>query len=285
MIINKKGKRFYIEGVEYVIGGDIIGTGESAYSGLLGSVYEIRTYEDKETDNDTPDFYCTFEPPILEPDIRNLEKRFSEMYGCPKRLEDICLDSVILAPEMVKPVASLEDKGKEYNVYILEEELASNIDYVHNIKVFSDKSSAKTEMLMLLREEMKNGYIPVWKADEHYIEESDENSFECYIDGFYAEKHYSTSITEKTMKMSERFMAEISDFMISQDMLSQFRTQVLYLKKTEPLSDADYEQLINDDSVAERIKDKISEDDDFWAAYYSIISKVAREEVGKYIEK
>lgn len=80
-------------------------------------------------------------------------------------------------------------------------------------------------------------------------------------------------------------MAEISESMISQDMLSQFRTQVLKLKETELLSDAEYEQLLKDDSVAEVIKDKISGDDDFWDAYDSIISEVAREEVVKYTEK
>ncbi len=58
-------------------------------------------------------------------------------------------------------------------------------------------------------------------------------------------------------------MAEISESMISQDMLSQFRTQVLKLKETELLSDAEYEQLLKDNSVAEVIKDKISGDDDF----------------------
>lgn len=51
------------------------------------------------------------------------------------------------------------------------------------------------------------------------------------------------------------------------------------------LSDAEYEQLLKDNSVAEVIKDKISGDDDFWDAYDSIISEVAREEVVKYTEK
>mgnify|MGYP007044176277 CR=1 FL=1 len=41
MIINKKGEKFYFEGVEYVIGGDVIGTEESVYSGLLGNIYEF----------------------------------------------------------------------------------------------------------------------------------------------------------------------------------------------------------------------------------------------------
>ena len=223
--------------------------------------------------------------PILEPDIRKLEERFSQIYGSPKSLNDICLDSVILAPDMVKPVSSIEDEAKECNVYVLEEDWAANDDYGHDVDIFTDLNSAKISMLKQLKKEMKDGCIPDWKDDDDYIEETDENSFECYIDGYYSERHYSISIVEKPMKMSERFMAEISESMISQDMLSQFRTQVLKLKETELLSDAEYEQLLKDNSVAEVIKDKISGDDDFWDAYDSIISEVAREEVVKYTEK
>lgn len=287
MIINKPGEKCLCSnGIEYIIGEEVIGTENGDYEGLIGRIYEIRIGEaDKETDNDTSDFYCTFEPPILEPDIRKLEKRLSEMYGSPKSLKDICLDSVILAPDMIKPISEIEKNTKEYIVYVLEEDWAANDVYGHDIEICTDKNSAKRRMLKKLKKEMDNGCISDFKEDDDYIEESGEFSFECYIDGFYAESHYSISVAEKPMEMSERFMAEISETIISRDMLSQFRTQVLNLKETELLSDAEYEQLMNDDSVAEAIKDKISEDDDFWESYDDIISEVAREEVGKYIDK
>ena len=70
---------------------------------------------------------------------------------------------------------------------------------------------------------MKDGCIPDWKDDDDYIEETDENSFECYIDGYYSEGIIPFPLWKKPMKMSERFMAEISESMISQDMLSQFK--------------------------------------------------------------
>ena len=186
---------------------------------------------------------------------------------------------------MVKPVSSIEDGAKECNVYVLEEDWAANDDYGHDVDIFTDLNSAKISMLKQLKKEMEDGCIPDWKDDYDYIEETDENSFECYIDGFYAEKHYSISIVEKPIKMSERFMSKISESVLSQDILSQFRTQILKIKETELLTDAEYEQLLKDDSVAEVIKDKINGDDDFWDAYDSIISEVAREEVVKYIEK
>lgn len=153
MIINKQGEKCLCSnGVEYIIGEEVIGTENGDYEGLIGRIYEIRIGEaDKETDNDTSDFYCTFEPPILEPDIRKLEERFSQIYGSPKSLNDICLDSVILAPDMVKPVSSIEDEAKECNVYVLEEDWAANDDYGHDVDIFTDLNSAKISMLKQLK--------------------------------------------------------------------------------------------------------------------------------------
>ena len=157
MIINKQGEKCLCSnGVEYIIGEEVIGTENGDYEGLIGRIYEIRIGEaDKETDNDTSDFYCTFEPPILEPDIRKLEERFSQIYGSPKSLNDICLDSVILAPDMVKPVSSIEDEAKECNVYVLEEDWAANDDYGHDVDIFTDLNSAKISMLKQLKKENK----------------------------------------------------------------------------------------------------------------------------------
>lgn len=74
MIINKHGEAFLYEGVAYRIGDRIIGTDSTEYAGLNGIIFEIRDGEDKETDNDMPDIYCTFDEPILPNDITEMEK-------------------------------------------------------------------------------------------------------------------------------------------------------------------------------------------------------------------
>lgn len=58
----------------------IIGSDQSEYAGLIGSILEIRDGDDKETENDTPDIYCSFEPPALPADIAKVEAVFSTLY-------------------------------------------------------------------------------------------------------------------------------------------------------------------------------------------------------------
>ena len=101
MLINKPGAEFLYNGITYRVGDVIIGSDQSEYAGLIGSIFEIRNGSDKETENDTPDIYCSFDPPVLPADIAKVEAVFSDLYGEKKKLEDICFDMVIMAPEMI----------------------------------------------------------------------------------------------------------------------------------------------------------------------------------------
>ena len=62
MLINKSGAEFLYNGITYRVGDVIIGSDQSEYAGLIGSILEIRDGDDKETENDTPDIYCSFDP-------------------------------------------------------------------------------------------------------------------------------------------------------------------------------------------------------------------------------
>ena len=73
MLINKPGAEFLYNGITYRVGDVIIGSDQSEYAGLIGSIFEIRDGSDKETENDTPDIYCSFDPPVLPTDIAKVE--------------------------------------------------------------------------------------------------------------------------------------------------------------------------------------------------------------------
>lgn len=72
------------------------------YAGLKGSITEIRTGADKETENETDDIYCCFDFPDTEVEIHLLEKHFSDLYGEKKTRDDICLDLIIMAPDEIR---------------------------------------------------------------------------------------------------------------------------------------------------------------------------------------
>jgi|GEM_PF-1448514 len=103
MLLNKDGQHLTIDGTVFTVGAKILGTDESEYEGLFGFILEIMDGEDKDTENEGVDFACEFCPPT-EPDmIAQIEKRFSSLYGEPKKINDICLDYTIMSAEMIRP--------------------------------------------------------------------------------------------------------------------------------------------------------------------------------------
>ncbi len=211
MIINELGAEFEYNGVTYVIGEPIIGTKESEYEGLFGTITEIRDGSDKDTDNETPDLYCEFEDPILPSDVTELEKTFSDLYGEPKKLEDIILDSVIMAPNMIMPLAELKRENIGTKVYVLREEWAKDDDYGQKITVFSDKFTAKIEMLKQLKEEMDDGLVAEFKDMDGFNEETYDCYYECFVEPQAEANHYSISVTEQEIIMSRAFINNLKD--------------------------------------------------------------------------
>lgn len=116
MILRENGTRFYVEGKVLTIGGRISANGESEYEGLFGTVTEIRSGADRETENDVPDIYCDFETPVAEETLRELEERFSGLYGEAKTIDDISLDCVIMSPDMLEPLDTPPGKREDIPV-------------------------------------------------------------------------------------------------------------------------------------------------------------------------
>lgn len=65
MIYKKPDEKFSHENITYTVGSRVLANEASEYSGLFGRILEIRTDDDRETENDTPDIYCEFDPPCL----------------------------------------------------------------------------------------------------------------------------------------------------------------------------------------------------------------------------
>lgn len=206
MIITEPGAEFLYDGKTYRIGDTVVACWEIEYAGLIGRIDEIRTGENKETENETPEIFCRFELPKLSADITELEKRFSDACAAEKKIEDIPLDSVIMSPEML--ICPDNDRNKE-KIYVLTEEWANDGDGGFNTEIFSDYDAAKAFLNATLAREMSDGLIAKWKDRDSFKFEEDGDSYTAWVDGYYTELHYTLKIEVKEMTVSPGFVNRI----------------------------------------------------------------------------
>ncbi len=285
MIINRIGAEFEYEGVTYVIGASIVGTPESEYEGLYGSITEIRDGEDKDTENETPDIYCSFEVPVIPYDVEELEERFSELYQNPKTIDDIVLDLVIMAPEMICPLDDLKECRHHPMVFILAEDWAVEGEHGSSSEVYTDFDDAKRLLVQKLEEELENGCIPRWAGYENFVVHSTADSYECYIDGEYFENHYSLSIIAQKLCASNRFVRELAEIHKASCQLEDFVSQVSDWDEIAKLTDEKYERMVHDPRFPERLQNALGKNDHYWESYWETVSEVAHELVNEYLEK
>ena len=128
MVIDRIGAQYEYEGVTYTIGGKVYANSESDFEGLFGIITEIRDGDDRETENDTPDIYCEFMPPVLPDEIKTIEERFSRLYQTEKHMDDIGIDMVIMAPEMLR-VLDLPSDAQKLEIFLIREDWAYDGDF------------------------------------------------------------------------------------------------------------------------------------------------------------
>lgn len=285
MIINKIGEMFEYEGTTYRIGGQIVGNKQSEYEGLFGTITEIRDGKDKDTENETPDIYCSFELPALPCERKVLGERFSSLYHDLKTEKDIILDCVIMAPEMIRPLDDLKERRHYQTVYLLIEDWAVKGEYGNSIEIYTEFDDVKRMLNQKLKEEQETGCIPNWIGHEKFIEFSLSDAYECYIDGEYCENHYSVSIEAQQICVSHGFTSELADVYKSSCQLEDFVSQVSDWDEIEQLTDEQYERMIHDLRFPERLQSALGKNDYYWESYWQTVSEVAHEFVNAYLKE
>lgn len=200
MIKNKTGETFEYEGRVFRVGDWVYANESSDYEGLFGHIKEIRTDEDKDTENETADIYCEFMPPIIPACIEKIEARFSKLYGEPKKLEDLALDEVIMAPEMLLLDQELlpSDNRRARVVFVVTADWAFHGESDIKVELFDTLKDAQIYLLRCLAEEVAENSSPFnRRGDEDVCENPSETFYEIYQDGDYNENHYTIAIEEK----------------------------------------------------------------------------------------
>ena len=211
MILEKDGERFAYNGTDWIIGSRIVVV-NGDFRGLNGTLLFISDGDDKDTENIGPEFHCKLQPPALPSDVADFEQRMSRLYGKFKKVEDIGLDWVVLTAESLQPVEKNGPKIKLYTVY---EDWAANDMPGTSQYLFTDFCLAKACLNDLIYREMQEGCLADWKDDPDLIVEADETSYECYVDGIHAEKHYEASILPMDVDLSEDAFKAIGEAYIA----------------------------------------------------------------------
>ena len=277
MILNRLGAEFEYEGVTYTVGGAVVGTAESEYEGLYGRITAIYDDEDKETENKTPDIYCEFDPPVTPHEVKALEKTFSDLYDQPKTLDDIVLDMVIMAPEMIRPLDDLHTVSKKIPIYIVMEDWAVDGEHGNSCELFTDYDDARRIMLDKLREELDNGAIPQWSASGAYVEDSSKDSYKGYIEGDYLDNHYEISLLPQSLMMSTQHIQKVGGLYKAQCRTEDFVSQIEDWEEVAAMSAMQYQKLITNPAIPERIEQQLGRNDHYWEAYWESVSEVAHD--------
>ena len=112
MLLENKGEFIAVDGVTFTVGGRVHSKEGEDFGGLDGTIIEIHTDEDMETDNDGPDIYCEFDIPDDPQKVAELEARFSELYQEPRTIDEIGLDCVIMAPDMLEVLEPVQTQDE-----------------------------------------------------------------------------------------------------------------------------------------------------------------------------
>lgn len=206
MIIKQEGMRYTYNGMTYTVGSAVMATEASEYRGLYGTITEIRDGADRETENDTSDIYCCFEPPFLPKEIQELERRFTELYQSPKKLDEITLDMVIMAPEIVRVISPDPSVCKTCKVYLLTMQFTTSWNLGCITELYADYDMARFAMLKGIREEQAEGCIKDWAEKDALEEEYCTDFYEAWHRDEYSEKHFTASIEKLSLTLPQRII-------------------------------------------------------------------------------
>ena len=264
MKYNKNGEMFFYEDKMFIVGEEIYAT-ECEYAGLLGRITEIRTDEDKDTENEVPDIYCSFYPPILKQDAALLSKM---RFGC----EDISLDLVIMAPEMLIPTRAVGAGLPKMKVYAVIEDCIVDGEEHPTKRLFTDPKHAEIVMRQLIHRERESGCISEWKTKHFFVEEQySEQYYTAYYKNEYCFNHYTIYVEEVELSLSVPFAEQMLPISLGVKYREDIAEQILPWEITEEVRRTS----INDPALYTIVANLLEKNERYQEEYAEVIAEVA----------
>ena len=283
MIINKPGSKFVYEGNTYAVGDQIIGTDESEYEGLYGSIIEIRDGEDKDTENVTPDIYCTFEAPSLPSEVKRLERTFSDLFDAPRTIDDIGLDEVIMAPSMIRVLDGISDEPV-MKIYKVTEDWTVDGENGVCEALFTSQDSARLYFHRKLSDEVYGGCVDLWRDKDGFTEEETTCQYSAFIEGEYCENHYSIRLCDSDLHLGAVQFREIGCTYNRNIKREHFAFASQQEEASEELTEEQYEQMLCDPDIPALIQSELDANEFYHEEYWRAVTNTVCALTKKYAQ-
>ena len=264
MIYDKQGQMFFYEDKMFIVGEEVFAS-ESDYAGLLGRITEIRTGEDRDTENEGTDIYCCFQAPILNQDAELVSKmRFGN--------EDLSLDLVIMAPEMLMPTRYVGGGLPTVKVYAVVEDCMIDGEDHGETRLFSDKKHAEIVLRQSIQKERDNGCIAGWQTSQLFVEEQyNDLYFTAYFKNEYCFNHYTIYLQEMELSLSLPFVKDMTPICLTM----KYREDIAEQIEPWDIPETVRRTAINDPSLYIRVQSALSGKELYKEEYSEAISEVA----------
>lgn len=136
-----------------------------------------------------------------------------------------------------------------------------------------------------LKEEMKNGCLTDWMQKDNYQFDTDEDSYEGWIDGEHSSSHYRVSITKLPLQLPNSVYGTLGREFIDLCRVEDFIEQIESWDNVGMLTDEQYQELISDKTIPDRIHKALGMNDGYYESYWESVSEVAHTVVNAYIDQ
>ncbi len=287
-MIYKQGQTLEYEGRKYTVGDMVIANAGSMYEGLMGRITEIRTGEDKDTENLGPDIYCDFDKPQFPFAIQKFQEHFHVTVDETFDWDMVAFDGVIMAPEMIEFMEVKTETPTSIEMYALVEEWSVNGDCDSKLYAFFNLHEAKREMQIRAYLERQDGAVKDWLQSDEFEEEISDMDYSAYLEGWYCENHYDLSIRTIDVPLTPSALGLLNIKIEQANFYQDIYDQVVDWEDFAKLTSAEQKAFLSDPSIPERIEKRLqgykikeTEDD----IYTLEISEVAATLLSEYLAR
>ncbi len=275
MTTNRVGAEYTYGTVTYRIGDRVYANDQSYYNGLYGEIVEISTDDDQGTENQGPDIICRFDEPVFPKERKKLEQLFSDVYRTPKTIDELGLDYVIMAPDMLDILYEHRADVCKLPIYRIMEEWVLDGDEGSVQSVFTDKNAARDLLCRKLAEDLNEGISFKLSKAAGFTDKYLHDYYECWLEDSYYQNHYRICLVSDRIPLSPEALRIAAECHTNECHKEDFISHVAEWEDASDLSDEQYQCFIRNPNIPSVVEDRLRNNERYWEAFWDSVSSAA----------